>query len=127
MFWRKDFGAFVKEQVSRIYQDKLISLYLYGIATEKERKKGVSKPNILIVLDFYNVKDLEEHFKLQKKLVWKYFQKKAGEVKIFTKQELENSLDVFPIEFLEIKESRQLLAGKDILNNYDISPRNLYL
>lgn len=44
---------------------------------------------------------------------------------VFTKDEVDNGVDVFPIEFLNIKRHHELLAGEDIFDNMQISKKNL--
>lgn len=44
---------------------------------------------------------------------------------IFTKEELIDGMDVFPIEFLNIKQHHKILYGEDLLENIAISKENL--
>jgi hypothetical protein len=44
---------------------------------------------------------------------------------VFTKEELTNGIDVFPIEFLNIKQHHSMLFGEDILKDIVISKSNL--
>lgn len=44
---------------------------------------------------------------------------------VFTKEELTNGIDVFPIEFLNIKQHHSMLFGEDILKDIVISKPNL--
>lgn len=44
---------------------------------------------------------------------------------VFTKEELINGIDVFPIEFLNIKQHHNMLFGEDILKDIVISKSNL--
>ena len=44
---------------------------------------------------------------------------------IFTQEEIRNAIDVFPVEFLNIKRHHKLLYGEDILKNIDISKVDL--
>lgn len=44
---------------------------------------------------------------------------------VFTKEELTNGIDVFPIEFLNIKQHHSMLFGEDILKDIIISKPNL--
>ena len=43
----------------------------------------------------------------------------------FTKNEIDNAVDVFPVEFLNIKKSHKVLYGEDILKDIDISKEDL--
>jgi hypothetical protein len=44
---------------------------------------------------------------------------------VFTKEELTNGIDVFPIEFLNIKQHHTMIFGEDILEDIVISKSNL--
>jgi len=44
---------------------------------------------------------------------------------VFTKEELSNGIDVFPIEFLNIKKHHRMIFGEDILKDIVISKSNL--
>lgn len=44
---------------------------------------------------------------------------------VFTKEEVDDAIDVFPVEFLNIKRRHKLLTGEDIFINIEISKKNL--
>lgn len=44
---------------------------------------------------------------------------------IFTKDEIKNALDVFPVEFLNIKRHHDIIHGEDILKDITVSRKNL--
>ncbi len=44
---------------------------------------------------------------------------------VFTKEELTDGADVFPIEYLNIRQHHRILYGDDILNGIEISKENL--
>jgi hypothetical protein len=44
---------------------------------------------------------------------------------VFTRDEIKNAADVFPVEFLNIKRHHKLLYGEDILKDIDVSKENL--
>lgn len=44
---------------------------------------------------------------------------------VFTKNEIKNAVDVFPVEFLNIKRHHKLLYGENILENIDVSKEKL--
>lgn len=49
----------------------------------------------------------------------------SGAPVLFTQEEIKNAIDVFPIEFLNIKRHHKMLYGEDILKDIDISKDNL--
>lgn len=53
-----------------------------------------------------------------------YF-KKIHSLQVFTRSELNRSLDVFPLEFLDMKLDRELLAGTDLLAAINVSIDNV--
>ncbi len=46
---------------------------------------------------------------------------------LFTKEELKRGVDVFPVEFLNIKHDYKILHGEDLLKDIHISKKNLRL
>lgn len=44
---------------------------------------------------------------------------------IFTRDEIKNAIDVFPVEFLNIKRRHEILYGEDILKDIEISKEKL--
>lgn len=44
---------------------------------------------------------------------------------VFTKDEIKNAVDIFPVEFLNIKRHHKLLYGEDILKDIDVSKEKL--
>lgn len=44
---------------------------------------------------------------------------------VITEDEIKNAVDIFPVEFLNIKRHHKILYGKDILKDIDVSKENL--
>lgn len=44
---------------------------------------------------------------------------------LFTQEEIKNAIDVFPVEFLNIKRHHKMLIGEDILKDIEIPKENL--
>jgi hypothetical protein len=101
------------KKIQEIHQDNLISLYLYGEQIGKQQ-------SMLLILNQANEENLKKHKAIQKTIL-----KENIKLDIFTQKEAESALDVFPIEFMEMKENRELLAGIDILKEIKIDPANL--
>ncbi|MBT5856220.1 hypothetical protein HOH87_06260 [bacterium] len=49
----------------------------------------------------------------------------ARDLKVMTVTEMTNSLDVFPIEFLDIQENAELIYGTDLLDTLKVDRKNL--
>lgn len=79
-------------------------------------KQGASYQYLLILnhIDMAVLKQLSERIK-----------DTYMECKILTERELLNSLDVFPMEFLDFKREGELLFGTDILQTLKASKKNL--
>ncbi|HNZ29815.1 MAG TPA: hypothetical protein PLB12_02380 [Candidatus Goldiibacteriota bacterium] len=112
---------FVKEVKEALGQN-LKSFILYGSAAADDRYK-TSDLNTLIVVkdcDIVTLKSLHGPFKK-----WK----KTGNPLplLFTYERIKYADDIFPIEFLDIKESHALLAGEDIFKKMKIRTQNLRL
>ncbi len=112
-------GDFAKELRGRC-GDELVSLILYGSAASGEFAGKQSDINMLVVLKDTGLTKLRalsgvlnsRKFALMKPL-------------FFTEEYIARSLDVFPIEFLDIKENYTVVYGKDVVKDMRIDTRNL--
>jgi len=111
------------EDIKKLYGKKLISLFLYGSAAGEDYIPGKSDINFLVVLEEINVGDLDLYLKIRRK--WE--RKKVVTPLFLTEDYIRRSLDVFPIEFLDLKEKHITLHGKDLLAELTIDPVNLRL
>ena len=111
------------EDIKKLYGKKLISLFLYGSAAGEDYIPGKSDINFLVVLEEINVGDLDLYLKIRRK--WE--RKKVVTPLFLTEDYIRRSLDVFPIEFLDLKEKHITLYGKDLLAELTIDPVNLRL
>jgi len=101
-------------------QDNLISVILYGSAASGEFVDKHSNLNVLVVLkdasldkisavsDFINKREFKEIHPL-----------------FFSEEYIKTSNDVFPIEFLDMKENYTVFFGLDILKDLYIDTKNL--
>jgi len=97
-------------------QDNLVSVFLYGSATGINFIPKVSDINSVIV-----VKDI--NLQLLQKILKPIAIAKRHRIEaplIFTEEYIQSSLDVFPIEFLDMKENYVVLYGKDVLKDIDV-------
>jgi len=106
------------ESLKNIYQQDLISLVLYGSAASGEFVNKHSNLNILVVLKNTDPENLKKASRIINKFV-------MLNALFLTENYIESSTDVFPIEFLDMKENYFLLYGKDILKNININTGNL--
>ena len=94
-----------------VFGDDLVSVILYGSSVTKEYDPNKSDLNFLIVLSEEGI----ERLHLAHELVAKWRKKRVGTPLFLTKDYIDFSLDTFPIEFLNIKLNRQVIAGEDVL------------
>jgi len=111
------------DEIKIIYGNNLRSFVLYGSAASGEFNKKYSDFNTLIVLENLNLNEL-------KKIsapVNKWIKKNNPPPLIFTKDRIQNSSDVFPIEFLDMRDNHNILYGEDPFAGLDIKTENLRL
>jgi len=108
---------FVKK-LKDIYQDNLISVILYGSVVSGEFIDKHSNLNILVVLENIDPYILKK----ASNLIRKFY---LFQTLFLSPKYIERSTDVFPIEFLDIKENYFLLYGKDIVKDIKIDLKNL--
>lgn len=100
--------------------DNLVSVTLYGSLAGGEYSKKYSDANILVVLRKVDIASLRRIARIKNN-----FKFKIIEPLVLDKPYLENSLDTFPIEFLDMQERYIVLRGEDCLKGLKIDLRNL--
>jgi predicted nucleotidyltransferase len=109
--------------VKELFGDDLVSLILFGSAARGEYIPKKSDINFLIIL----TDDGIERFYSAQALVKKWRKRSVSIPLFFTENYIRNSLDSFPIEFLNISNYYQVLCGKDVFEQIDISRDDLRL
>jgi predicted nucleotidyltransferase len=112
-----------KDDCHQTYGDDLVSVIIYGSAASGEYVAGHSDLNFLVVLRKADSSQLEKSFKFIGR--WRKLDIVAP--LILDQSYIRASTDVFPMEFLDMKENHKLVYGEDILSGLDISPNNLRL
>ncbi|MDO8734781.1 MAG: hypothetical protein Q7K21_06450 [Elusimicrobiota bacterium] len=109
------------EQVRVIYGPNLKSVVLYGSKASGEDTKKHSDYNLLLILGDIKFGDLKSLNKIIK------FWIKGGNQPplLFTTERLKKSADVFPIEFLDMKDNHKVLYGEDPFDNLEIKNTHL--
>ena len=104
-----------------VLEGKLLSAVLYGSAATGEAYSPESDLNVLVVLKEFSLSDISGLKNIIRR-GWKH----ARIMPVFwTEGEFKNSLDVFPVEFLEMKRHHKVLYGADILAGLDVDTKNL--
>jgi predicted nucleotidyltransferase len=111
--------AFVQE-LQVIYGKALVSAILYGSAASGEFAKHSSNINLLVVLENADLHNLTNASGLINRRKYSLIRPL-----LLSEDYIRSSLDVFPIEFLDMKENYTVLAGKDILEGLSVDLKNL--
>ncbi|MCK4519202.1 MAG: hypothetical protein KAU12_03675 [Candidatus Omnitrophica bacterium] len=106
-----------------LYGDEVMSVVIYGSAIGNDFSAKSSDINLLVVfrkMDF-------SFFKRALKVIDKGIKRKISAPLFLTDEYILASLDVFPAEFLEIKENHITVFGEDLMGSIDINESNLRL
>ncbi|MGH7166684.1 MAG: hypothetical protein ACREIS_14290, partial [Nitrospiraceae bacterium] len=98
-------------------------MILYGSAARGDFLPGRSNLNLLLLLSDHDVQALKQYGNAHRR--WN--REHIVVPLILTLEELRRSLDLFPLEYFEIKEHHVLLAGRDPFPELDVPTRNLRL
>lgn len=111
------------EELKSIYGDDLISLVLFGSAAGGDFHEGYSDFNTMIVLKDISLKNLARGAGLCQRWV-----SSKNPFPLFVdRPHLATSLDVFPIEFLDMKDQYKIIYGQDVLAGLSINSEHLRL
>ncbi len=110
----------LQELVDRLkaaYGDELLSVALYGSAASGDYHEKHSDLNVLCVLSQVGLAELERAEPALRQWI------KGGQTPplLLSLEEIQDGSDVFPIEFLDIKESYRLLHGQDLVAGIQVS------
>ena len=109
--------------VRELYGEDLLAVLLYGSAAAGEHVPGRSDVNVVVVLRKLTPADLRRaaaHLK-------SWHRRGFATPLFFDPEILHDSLDVFPIEFLDMQERHRTLWGADLLANLVVAQGNLRL
>ena len=109
------------EDAKRIYGGKLRSIILYGSRADGEDIRDHSDYNLLVILDTVTAEDI----KALSPVIAGWIKRGNQPPLIFTSDYFRRSADVFPIEFLDMKEKHKVLYGEDLLKDLAVERLNL--
>jgi hypothetical protein len=109
------------DDLTRLYSDNLVSVVLYGSAVAGEYIEGKSNINCLVLLR----KVTPQSLRLSTKELSRWRRKGIVTPLFLDPAYVKIACDVFPIEFLDIKERYRLLHGEDFLRGLNISAANV--
>jgi hypothetical protein len=110
------------QDVKGIYVDNLLALILYGSAASGEYVEGRSNINFLVLLTEVTPDEL-------KKCAGRLpeWHKKGISTPLFVDPPyIRSSVDVFPMEFLDMKQRYRLLFGQDFLQGIELELEHLH-
>ncbi|MBL7085105.1 MAG: hypothetical protein ISS43_03230 [Candidatus Omnitrophica bacterium] len=110
-------------ELLKIHRDNIVSIFLCGSAAGGDYIHNVSNINLFVILEKLEFQDLQKSLKV----VSAGIKKKIAAPLFLTRKHMETSTDVFPVEFLEMKENHLVLYGEGLLNYLEINPANMRL
>lgn len=109
------------EKLIELLGDNLIAAAVYGSAAGDDFSPKSSDLNLLLVCEKVDLPTLKKCLKLVER-----GRKKHITAPLFlTREHLDTSADVFPMEFLEFKENHLPVYGEDLLSNLQVDLKNL--
>jgi len=109
------------EDLRSTHKSNLVSVILYGSAATREHDRHRSDYNLLVVLEKIRPIDLRNAHAAVRE-----WAKLGQNVPLyFTADEIDNAVDVFPIEFHQMQNARKVLVGRDVLADIVVSDENL--
>jgi predicted nucleotidyltransferase len=104
------------ERLTKTYQDRLVSVMLYGSAAVGDHHGRYSDLNVLCVLREVTPRELGDS-----EPIFRWWRKLGNPAPLLlSREEVRTSTDCFPIEFHDIKERHRLLAGEDVAQNLEV-------
>jgi len=109
------------KRVKEIFGERLLSCILYGSAIKGNYKEGISDINLIVIVNKFDAKDLDEIKRKLSKYAWKMLIKPY----FFSEWFLLSSADAFPVEWKDIKENHIVIYGQDLTEKINIENENL--
>jgi hypothetical protein len=109
------------EELAKALPKQLKCVVLYGSAAAGDFVPGASNYNVLVIVDSLGVAEMDA---LSPAIVaWS----RGGHPTplFFTQQQLAESINAFPIEFLDIRQSHRILWGSDLLADMKVEHADL--
>lgn len=106
-----------------LHQDNVISIVIYGSAIGGDYLPKISDINSLVIFRPFEFSQLKKSLGV----IARGISKKIAAPLILTREDIRSSVDIFPIEFLDMKENHVLIYGEDVLSSLDIPQKYLRL
>jgi hypothetical protein len=111
------------QRIQDALQDKLQAVILYGSAAEGDFTGTHSDYNILVVTRQLGIAELDA----LAGPTHEWSRKGNPPPLLFTRERLEQSADVFPIELLDMQDAHTVLCGEDVIESIHVDTANLRL
>ena len=107
-------------KLERAYNDRLVSVVLYGSGASDSQHHKFSDLNVLCVLKHVTPRELGEGEPI---LCW-WREHGHPSPLLMSEEEVHNSADCFPIEFRDMKDRRKVLFGVDVIADVHVDTKN---
>lgn len=111
------------DKLSKSLNDNVHSILIYGSAAGINYNHGVSNINIAVIVKTLDFGVLNQSLGLVK---WGH-QRKIATPLFLTRDYILGAVDVFPVEFSEIKSQHKIIFGEDIFEGLDIPLKDVRL
>ena len=109
------------EKLKKTFEERLVSVILYGSAADGDHHRKYSDLNVLCVLARITPVELGDSER-----IFHWWRQLGNPVPLLlTEMEVRTSTDCFPIEFQDMKDRRRVLYGVDVIDNLEID-RSFY-
>ncbi len=113
----------IRNELKQLFGNDLVSVLLYGSGARGYYIPKKSDINFLVVLSDEGI----NKFHAASAFVKKWQKRKVATPLFLTKNYIKNSMDSFPIEFLNISSYYEVVYGEDIFADFDINKKDLKL
>lgn len=110
-------------ELAELYGATLHSVTLYGSAARGEYREGLSDLNILVLL----ADTAPATVRRASAVATRWVERGNPPPLLISERELRRSLDVFPIEYADIRDAHRVLHGPDPFATLEIDPEHLRL
>ncbi len=116
--------------LKKIFGERLKSIFIYGSKANANPRQTAADTNIMVVTENITGDDLRKCTKTVKKWMGSccMFDKEKNPLPIFMgEREWFNSVDVYAMEYSDIKENYNIIYGENLINNLTVKKEDLRL
>jgi predicted nucleotidyltransferase len=105
------------DRLRKTYEERLVSVVLYGSAAVGDHHGSYSDLNVLCVLQQVTARELGDSAS-----IFRWWRDKGNPAPLLLSlDEVQRSSDCFPIEFHDIRERHRVLHGEDVVKDLEVS------